>query len=248
MPELPEVETVVRQLNHIVLHKKIHRVIVTDKKVVEEKVSTIAGSRILRIRRHGKYIIIDLSNALFLLIHLGMTGHFHYQAKEQDEKRSSYEKYAVAFFYFDDRSLLTYNSIRKFERMRLLTAGQLKEKLRGRKNANIKTLLMDQKIFAGIGNIYAQEALYHAKIDPRRKAGSLSEEEIKNLYLQLHGLLKKAIEHKGSTVDNYSHMEGSGSFQNYLAVYGRKSCPKGHELKKINIGGRGTSFCIICQK
>src|SRR3989344_3339605 len=130
MPELPEVETVVRQLNHIVLHKKIHRVIVTDKKVVEEKVSTIAGSRILRIRRHGKYIIIELSNALFLLVHLGMTGHFHYvYSKEINKKKEDYEKYAVAFFYLEDKSLLTYNSIRKFERMKLLTANQLNEKM-----------------------------------------------------------------------------------------------------------------------
>jgi len=270
MPELPEVETVIRQLNNIVLHKKIDQVIVKDKTVVEEKVRSIAGSRILKIYRHGKYILIELSSALFLLVHLGMTGHFHYiDSREINKKKEDYEKYAVAFFYFEDKSLLTYNSIRKFERMKLLTANQLnekmfklgpdflskeltlqkfEEKLRMRKNANIKALLMDQKIFAGIGNIYAQEALYYAKIDPRRKAGSLSEEEIKNLYLRLHDLLKKAIEHKGSTVDNYSHMEGSGSFQNYLAVYGRKSCPKGHELKKINIGGRGTSFCIICQK
>ena len=270
MPELPEVQTVVSQLNKRILHHKISKVVIKDTKVVDEIVNSIIGSKVLEVSRHGKYIIIALSNNFYLLVHLGMTGHFHFvESGELEKKRSIYEKYAVAFFNFDNGSLLTYNSIRKFERIKLLTKEQLNEKisrlgpdflskeftfekfeerLKKRKNANIKTLLMDQKVFAGIGNIYAQEVLYITDIDPRRKVSSLSNEDIKNIHFQAINLLKNAILHKGSTVDNYSHMEGSGDFQNYLAVYGKKSCPKGHSLKKINIGGRGTYFCPICQK
>ena len=117
-----------------------------------------------------------------------------------------------------------------------------------KRRANIKTTLLDQKFLAGVGNIYAQEALYHAGIDPRRKIESLSEPELDKLYKELRRLLELAIQHHGSTVDNYSHMEGSGGFQKYLQVYQRKNCPKGHGLKKEYVGGRGTYYCPRCQK
>ena len=107
---------------------------------------------------------------------------------------------------------------------------------------------MDQKFLAGVGNIYAQEALYLAGINPHRKSGSLSAAEIKKLFVSLKNLLKKAVKHHGTTVESYVHIEGSGGFQKYLVVYGRDLCPKKHNLKKINLGGRGTYYCEKCQK
>ncbi|MEK6900196.1 MAG: DNA-formamidopyrimidine glycosylase, partial [Nanoarchaeota archaeon] len=168
-----------------------------------------------------------------------------------------------------DGSFLTHNSIRKFGRMKLVDKKQLQqiidkhgpeplEKdftsavfqqiLSAKKRANIKTVLMDQRVIAGIGNIYAQEALYYAKISPFRPAGSLSSAEVKSLHAHLQKILRQAIEHHGSTVDNYSNLEGSGGFQNYLAVYQRDKCPEGHDIDKAVIGGRGTSYCSSCQR
>ena len=114
--------------------------------------------------------------------------------------------------------------------------------------ANVKTTLMDQSVIAGIGNIYAQEALYFAGISPLRQSGSLSSAEARTLHHHLRRILQEAIEHHGTTVDNYSNLEGSGGFQNHLAVYQQEKCEKKHELIKIVLGGRGTSYCRICQR
>jgi len=128
------------------------------------------------------------------------------------------------------------------------TLRQFQEILAKKARSNIKTMLMDQAVIAGIGNIYAQEALYFAGISPLRQAGSLSSQEAKKIYTEIRRILQQAITHHGSTVDNYSNLEGSGGFQNYLAVYQLERCEKRHALEKINIGGRGTTYCPTCQR
>jgi formamidopyrimidine-DNA glycosylase len=266
MPELPEVETIVQQLKKRVVGKKIKSVEVVDPKVVDRKIKTIISFKIVSARRRAKSIIVELSNDYFLLIHLRMTGHFHYLPKGRKLEPES-EHFVVVKFYFDDGSTLTHNSIRKFGSIKLFNKEQLEKELSKlgpepleisfkefenllgkKKRANIKTTLMDQKVIVGIGNIYAQEILYHAYVDPNRKVGDLSPIEIKKLYGEIKRILKLAIQKHGTTVENYVHIEGSGGFQKYLAVYFKERCPKKHLLKKITLGGRGTYYCPQCQK
>jgi len=265
MPELPEVETIVGQLKKKLVGKKIKFVEVLNRKVVDSKIGKVSVVKVVKVWRRAKSIIIELSGKKFLLVHLRMTGHFHYLPKGK-ELDSKFEKFVVARFHLNNGSVLTHNSIRKFGSIRLLSLEGLEKELSklgvepleinfkkfeeiiGEKKGNIKTTLMDQKVIVGIGNIYAQEALYWAGIDPKRKCGDLSSSEIKKLYNQIGKVLRLAIKHHGTTIDNYAHIEGAGGFQKRLAVYQCKNCPKKHLLKKINLGGRGTYYCSQCQK
>ncbi len=259
MPELPEVATIVRQLQQTVVGKRIKAVEVRDKKVVDKAIPKAIPSTIRQISRRGKYILVHLDNGNILLTHLRMSGHFQYQ-KEPG-------KYTSAIFHFQDGSMLTFNEIRKFGRMTLVkekkvskilsslgpeplacSYPQFQSLLQGKKRSNIKTTLLDQGVLAGLGNIYAQEALYHAKIKPQRAVGTIKEKEIKKLHSAVQSTLRLAIKHCGTTIENYTSLEGSGNFQRFLAVYGQEKCPKKHPLQKIKIGGRGTWWCGRCQK
>ncbi|MBI2666194.1 hypothetical protein HYX13_01130 [Candidatus Woesearchaeota archaeon] len=183
-----------------------------------------------------------------------------------EQRKTPHAKITVRF---NDGSELTFHDIRKFGSFQLFSRNELLQELKKigpeplsekftphllfqllqqKKNANLKTTLMDQSVIAGIGNIYAQEALYRAKIDPKRTAGSINLHEVKKLHFYLQSTLQKAIAAGGSTVDNYSHLEGAGSFQQQLAVYQKDFCPKKHSLQRIVLGGRGTWWCKECQK
>jgi formamidopyrimidine-DNA glycosylase len=266
MPELPEVETIVRQLHAKVAGKVIRKAETYDK-MVDAGIQKLSSVSVQKIWRRAKYIVMELSNGKYILTHLGMTGHFHYV--DQDNIPNNHQRFMVAKFTFADDSFLTHNSIRKFGHMKLVNKKQLEQVLNKhgpeplgkdftvqqfrqilgvKSRANIKTTLMDQSVIAGIGNIYAQEALYFAGISPLRPVGSLAASESKALYIEMRHIMQKAIKHHGTTVDNYSNLEGRGGFQNYLAVYQQEHCPKKHPLQKINLGGRGTSYCHKCQK
>lgn len=266
MPELPEVETIVRQLQEKVAGKAIRKAEVYDA-MVDAKIQKLSSVSIQRVWRRAKYIIMELDDGQYILTHLGMTGHFHYLDKSHIA--NNHERFMVSKLTFSDGSFLTHNSIRKFGHMRLVNKKQLRQVLDKHgpepleKNftvpqfqalltkkfrANIKTTLMDQSVIAGIGNIYAQEALYFAGISPLRQAGSLSAAETKALYAELRRIMQQAIKHHGTTVDNYSNLEGRGGFQNHLAVYQQERCQKKHPLEKITVGGRGTSYCPACQR
>ena len=270
MPELPEVETIVRQLQKKVAGKRIKIAEVYDG-MVDSRIKSIPVVSIRKVWRRAKYIVMELNNGHFILTHLGMTGHFHFVGQNADQKHipHNYKRFMVAKLTFSDGSFLTHNSIRKFGHMKLVNKKQLQQILdkhgpepleksftlqqfqgilAKKARSNIKTMLMGQSVIAGIGNIYAQEALYFAKISPLRQAGSLSGDESKALYTEIRRILQDAITHHGSTVDNYSNLEGSGGFQNYLAVYQQEKCQQKHPLEKITIGGRGTSYCSTCQK
>jgi len=270
MPELPEVETLVQQLKRRLVGKRMSSVEVFDRKVVDVKIKKILPTKILKVWRRAKFIIIELEKRRFLLVHLRMTGHFHYLPKKQQSTpriRES-EKFITARFYLSNGDLLTHNDIRRFGFIKLLdemkieaelaklgpeplskefTKDKFKSLLNLRKKSNIKTILMDQHILAGVGNIYAQEVLYRAKVNPSRKIGSIPPVKMERIYVQLRKVLNSAIKHHGTTVDDYVHIEGTGGFQKYLQVYGRKKCPKKHALKKVNLGGRGTYYCPQCQ-
>ncbi len=257
MPELPEVETVVRQLQSLVVGKEVSTVEVHDSKVVDPSLQEIVPFTIVNVRRHGKWIVFTLNDEMSILGHLRMTGHFHF---------GSYEKYLAGVFHFSDDTFLTHNSIRRFGGLQLLSQEELDVKLSSLgfepldvdekqfvstfvkyPRANVKNKLLDQTFIAGVGNIYAQEALYRARIDPRKKVEDVPVRKLKKLCVELQNVLKLAIHNNGTTVDNYSNLTGKGSFQGMLMVYKQESCPMGHSLSKVKLGGRGTMFCGVCQ-
>ncbi len=259
MPELPEVETIVRQLQSTIQGKIINTVEVRDRKVVDNLIRKATPSTIRRISRRGKYILMHLDNGHVLLTHLRMSGHFQYQ-KEPD-------RYTAAVFHFQDGTKLTFNEIRRFGRMTVVkerkllkilsslgpepldcSSSQFQQSLLKKRRANIKSTLLDQRVLAGLGNIYAQEALYHAGIKPQRTVETLKDKEIRKLHQSIQSTLRLAIKQCGTTIENYTSLEGSGRFQKFLAVYGKENCPKKHRLQKVKIGGRGTWWCGKCQR
>lgn len=267
MPELPEVETIKRELEKAILGKKIIEVCVHNPKVVKEPPiekfkKGLAGATIKNILRKAKVLILELSNGKSLVIHLKMTGQLVYPGKG--------EKSARVTFHFSDGETLDFNDQRLFAELRLLedwrklkfiqglgpepfaiTLGQFKEMLAAKKT-KIKPLLMDQTFISGIGNLYAAEALFRAKIDPQRSAQGLSDKEKELLYKEIKKTLEEAIEHKGSSVDQYVQLSGKpGDYVKYHKVYAREDkpcfvCKK--PIKRIALGGRGTYFCPHCQK
>ncbi len=263
MPELPEVETIVRQLKDKILGRTIIDLKIIDEKVVHKNVAQFLHAPIRSVTRRGKAIIIS-SEKKHLLAHLRMTGHFYHVT---DLKDTSYKRYLTGIFYLDDGSLLTYNEIRRFGSVQYLSEQQLEQFLarfgpeplqmtshhfarhfQRFPGSVIKNKLLDQSVIAGIGNIYAQEALYHAGIRPQRKISSLSSKKLSLLHTELQRILASAIEKNGTSVNTYNHLDGKGDFQDFLAVYQKEKCPKNHPLQRVAIGGRGTYYCKVCQK
>lgn len=267
MPELPEVETIKRELEKAILGKKIAKVSILNPKVIKEPSPArfqkiLAGVKIKKILRKAKLLIIELSNGKFLAIHLKMTGQLIYPGKTS--------KLARVIFKLSNGKNLDFNDGRLFAELRLiddwkklkfiqslgpepfdLPLGKFKEMLQRRKT-KIKPLLLDQTFIAGIGNIYANEALFRAKIDPSRPANSLSNKEQESLFKEIKETLKEAIRHKGSSVDQYVQLSGeNGSYAKYHKVYDRegKACLKCKTpVRRMSLGGRGTYFCPHCQK
>ncbi|RKY32224.1 MAG: formamidopyrimidine-DNA glycosylase [Candidatus Omnitrophota bacterium] len=266
MPELPEVETIKRELEKAVLGKSISEVCILHPKVIrypdpQEFKKGIKGSRIKNILRKAKVLILELSGGKSLVIHLKMAGQLIYPAHSKTGRVS---------FIFSDGTVLDFRDQRLFAELRLvddwrslkfiqglgpepfqISLVRFKEMLSNKKT-RIKPLLMDQAFISGIGNLYAAEALFRAKIDPRRPASSLAGQEKERLFKAIREILKKAIEHKGSSVDQYVKISGEpGNYVRYHKVYDRKDKPCAvckTLIKRIVLGGRGTYFCPRCQK
>jgi formamidopyrimidine-DNA glycosylase len=288
MPELPEVETIKRELFQKIKGKKIVSVEVLTPKTIncsaDKFKKIIENSKIKDVQRRAKLLIIKLSNNYNLAVHLKLTGQFIYKLKTARCDLPE-EKYARLIFTFqnndksDTKSLvrdkLFFNDLRKFAFVKLLNDKKLEELLTEKdfgpepldksftlkifqsllfqkKKTKIKPLLMNQNFLAGVGNIYAAESCFCAKILPTRLAGSLTKEEIKKLYQCLRKILKTAIIRKGSSVNQYVDVFGKkGNYVSLLKVYARegKICLRcGSKIKKINLNGRGTCFCPNCQK
>jgi formamidopyrimidine-DNA glycosylase len=271
MPELPEVETIKRELNKTIINKKIVDVIVNNAKVIrgmdEEKfIKELKNVKIKNIIRKGKLLIFELSSGKSLTIHLKMTGQLVYPR----QGGASLGKATKASFKFTGGKILDFNDVRLFGELKIVDNWQdLKfikelgpepfnidsEKFRqmlAKRKTKIKVLLMDQKIISGIGNLYANEALFRAKIDPRRSANSLSDKEKDLLFEETKNTLSEAIKYKGSSVDNYVQVSGKqGNYVQYHKVYDREGekCLKCKGIiKRIVLGGRGTYICPQCQK
>ncbi|MCK8824014.1 bifunctional DNA-formamidopyrimidine glycosylase/DNA-(apurinic or apyrimidinic site) lyase [Fuchsiella alkaliacetigena] len=271
MPELPEVQTVVDTLSSRIIGLKITEVEVKVEKLIA--LSTVAdfkaeliGKEIKGVRRRGKYIIIELSDDKYLIVHLRMTGQLLYAAQNLE-----LAKHTHVIISFANQHQLRFINKRKFGRIYLVSdfseAGSLAElgpeplsedftldtfkALFENRRGIIKNLLLNQKFLAGLGNIYVDEALYLAGIHPLRKADQISEEELAKLYQAIRKVLKDGIKHRGTTKWDYVDGSGqAGEHQDYLQVYDRKGkncydCAE--QIEKIKVSGRGTYFCPECQ-
>jgi formamidopyrimidine-DNA glycosylase len=285
MPELPEVETIRRDLCKSILNKKMVDVKVSKKSMVEGNLKdfkeNLISNQIVDIARTGKLLIFKLKkDRKYLLAHMRMTGQLVYVLKDKKtpgghnfpKLEELPNKYSHIIISFSDKSKLYLNDMRQFGYMKVVPEEELekiklnfgieplqpnfewekfKNLSKGRKTS-IKAFLLNQKNIAGIGNIYADEILFDAKIRPSRKVGSLSEKELRNIFISSEKIIKKAIQKRGTTFSDYVDGNGhKGSFVSYLKVYDRKdkkckSCKE--KIKKIKLCGRGTYYCPICQK
>ncbi|GAB4335029.1 MAG: DNA-formamidopyrimidine glycosylase [Calditrichia bacterium] len=268
MPELPEVETIARAIRERYLGKEILRVFAWESRIYKdinanEFASRLSGRRINAVHRVGKYLYFDCGDC-YPIFHLGMSGIFL-----QSRTQSKYPQHIHLEIHFKDGSELCFQDVRKFGKIKLsyhppqfpeLGVEPLSEeftlhkfsKMLNLKAVRIKNFLMDQSRVAGIGNIYASEALFRAGIHPLRESNSLNREESEKLYLSIREVLREAIERFGTTYSAYRTVTGeTGENQNFLNVYQRNGlpCPVcGSEIQKIIVNSRSTFFCENCQR
>lgn len=273
MPEKPEVLTVVKSLRPMILNKTITECNVYWDNIIaspttDEFKKKVINQKINDITTRGKFIVIELDD-YSLLIHLRMEGKFMFRKKGE-----SLGKHEHVEFILDDDVSFRFHDVRKFGKMNLinkedtykvkplvelgleyddsnLTKEYLYEKIHSKK-LPIKTVLLDQSIITGIGNIYDDEILFMSSIDPNRRACDVKMEECQAIIDNCRTVLEKAIKLGGTTIKSFTSSEGvHGLFQNELLAHGKagEPCPRcGEILQKIKIGGRGTHYCINCQK
>ena len=267
MPELPEVQTILNGLEKELKGKIIegldsyhNRTLLRDKELSTPPFPAI----IIDLERRGKFILIHLENENTIIIHLGMTGKL-----VLNRASTEISKYERACFIINKKDKLHFIDIRTFGKIIIcpnknvsqylpelgveplskdFNLSYLRKALKTRK-APIKNILMDQKIIAGLGNIYANEILYRAKINPETPASSLSSQQLSRLINTTKTVLNEAIEKNGTSISDYRRIDDKkGEFQNFLQIYQKTFCPKGHPVQKIKQGGRSTYFCPVCQK
>lgn len=274
MPELPEVETIRRDLagevegRGIVACRIHHDDILLDGEAPEAFAARLSGRRIERLDRRAKYLIFRLEGGRILQVQLRMTGRFALGRRRPDPEEFGH---LAAEIDLDDGRTLWYDDVRRLGGFRLMSDADwaraedrlgpeplsdgfgpsvLGEVLAGRR-APVKNLLLDQRLLAGVGNIYASESLHAAGIDPRRPGGELDRPEVERLVSAIRTVLGAALEHAGTTFRNYRAVNGrSGSFQERLAVYGRdgEACRRcGEEVRRIVQAGRSSYHCPGCQ-
>ena len=267
MPELPEVETVRAQLASRLQGRTLARVEILDPRLTRphdlfEVAEELEGRRVEAVERRGKYLLLRLDAGLVLLVHLRMTGGFSFAP-------TSHER---AVLELDDGTALVFRDVRRFGTWLVLgeaeleaylaarngpeplgprfTGAWLRSRLAGRR-APLKAVLLDQRVVAGLGNIYADEALWRAQLHPLRAAGTLGEDEARRLVRAIRVALRAGVARQGSTLRDYAAPDGSaGRMQREFRVYGREGEPCdrcGAPIAKARAGGRGTWFCPRCQ-
>jgi formamidopyrimidine-DNA glycosylase len=274
MPELPEVETIRSKLAPSLTGRRIERVDIRDPRLTRPEppeivAAALEGERIADVRRRGKYLVVVLESGRHLLVHLRMTGNVLHPAPEGAED----DPYLRAVVSLDNRSDVVYRDVRRFGTWELLEAGELDEYFAARRlggepldrsftakglgralagrRAPVKSALLDQRAAAGIGNIYADEALWYARIHPLEPAGELDEAEVAALRTGIRKALRLGIRRQGATLRDYRGADGErGGMQHEFRVYGREGEPCercGTPIAKTRAAGRGTWYCPSCQ-
>jgi formamidopyrimidine-DNA glycosylase len=264
-----------RDLNQLVANKTISEVFLAYGPIVatdiSQFISLLKGATILNVSRLGKQIRFNLDNDRVLLVHLKMTGQFLLESYKGKDPNNWPPHARVAFKLGNGDETLYYRDIRKFGRLRAFNLSGLNDYLKEinlgpdalciseedffqritQKKGRLKAILLDQKIIAGVGNIYADESLFAAGISPLRAGKDLSRKESNLLLFELKRILHLSILNRGSTVENYTGPKGAGSFQDSLLAYGKygENCPKCNKpFAKCTVGGRTSVHCSFCQK
>lgn len=287
MPELPEVETVRRGLEKLIIGRMVKKASSDNEKSFPNATTDVKefliGASVRDVRRRAKVLLIDLSSDYSLLIHLKMTGQLVFVGDERfgaghpsDSLINELpDRSTRVTLEFEDGSKLFFNDQRKFGWMRLMPTievpninfmqkvgpepleadfswQQFAERFGRRAKTSIKAALLDQTVVAGVGNIYADESLWGAKIHPKRLVGSITQPEFKRLYAELRTVMNLAIEKGGSSNHTYINAEGKkGSYMDFARVFRREglTCPRHPDVEviKFKAAGRGTHICPVCQ-
>jgi formamidopyrimidine-DNA glycosylase len=273
MPELPEVETVVRGLRKAVLRREIDKVVYCaphlKKMNTRDFASGLKGRMVSSIERIGKNIFINLNNGALIQVHLRMTGRLIV-----DSGNCDYDCHDHLIIEFaDGKSRLVFRDVRKFGQFIYIPAGRKARYLDGlrlgidaleisaeefirilkSKNRMIKPLLLDQSIVAGLGNIYVDEILFKSRVHPQKISSRISQRKLDEMYGHMQTTLRFAIDNMGTTFDSFSNVNNEpGNFQSYLQAYDNAGnlCPRcgKNRIKKIVVAQRGTHYCPYCQK
>jgi formamidopyrimidine-DNA glycosylase len=275
VPELPEVETVRTRLEPLLVGRRLERVEIHDPRLTRpfdpaRVAAELEGERIVAVDRRGKYLIVRFESGRVLLIHLRMTGNLLHGSGASVPPVDPHQRAVVRL---DDGSDVVYRDVRRFGTwlvvepdelepylrdrvgheplVRSFTTKRLAEALAGRRTP-VKSAILDQRRLAGVGNIYADEALWRARIHPQRPAGEVDLAELKALHGGIRAALKAGIERQGATLRDYRTPDGgSGAMQHEFKVYGREGEPCdrcGTPIEKIRAAGRGTWYCPNCQR
>ena len=273
MPELPEVETIRTGLEPHLAGRTFERVEISDARLTRphdprEVAAELEGETVAAVERRGKYLVVRFETGRVLLIHLRMTGSVLRASREA----AAGDPYVRAVVRLDNGSDVAYRDVRRFGTWLLLEPGELEPYLAerigkeplgtgftarsltdrlARRTAPIKAVVLDQRVFAGVGNIYADDALWWARLHPLRPANTLSADELTALVRGIRRALRLGIARQGATLRDYRNANGqAGEMQAEFRVYGREGEPCvrcGHPIEKTRAGGRGTWFCPNCQ-
>ena len=286
MPELPEVETIRRDLSRVLVGRRVKGLLVRKVNLLKNPRALFAkqlvGATVTQVGRRAKVLCLTLSSGYVLLMHLKMTGQLVWQSPHGALKVGGHpiggvngvpNKFTYITLELSDRAKLYFNDVRQFGYWRLVplvdlpqvlghlgpeplspafTIAALRGSLARRKRTSIKAALLDQTVVAGIGNIYADESLYTAKLKPSRRVGTLTKAELAKLYQAIRHVLTAAVRARGTSFNSYVDGLGrSGTYWEKRLVYGRtgQPCPRCQRpIKKTVVAGRGTHYCSFCQK
>ncbi len=267
MPELPEVQTVLDGVSRVLQSSRIMGLdsyypgtVKVDPDLGDDPFPAAFKEAI----RRGKYMILHLANSISLIVHLRMTGKLVYE-----ENAGSPHKHERARILLEGSAALRFIDPRTFGKITLLKTNNLSSflpklgpeplsdnfqedhllKTLKNRQAPIKNLLLDQRIVAGLGNIYVCELLYRSGIRPDRPGGRISKKNASDIVKHSRDVLSEALAVGGTSISDYRQVDDkSGEFQNFLKVYQKKLCPKGHEVQNLRLAGRSSFFCPICQR
>ncbi len=282
MPELPEVETIKLGLQKYFVGHKIEDVEIKTPKIFTGSPRGVVGAKVKEIRRFAKVLSIDLSNGSSLVIHIKLTGQLIYRGPNLAKTPGLSNKvvggvpgkHTHVIFKLDRGGFLYYNDVRRFGWIKVIKTSDVEKSgfigklgpepfkdltlekfqtILSKSSRPIKVVLMDQEKIGGVGNIYANDALWLAKINPKKESKKLGNEEVKNLYDAIHKVLKEGIKYGGSSELAYVTPDGKeGEYQNHTLAYGHdgEPCNRCHKAKfqKFFLSGRGTYICPVCQK
>ena len=283
MPELPEVETIRRGLKDFILNKKIKKIEVLCNKSFQGQPENAENHTVKDIRRFGKALILDLDNDISLMIHLRMTGQLIYDGAKKERYAAGHPsdnftaklpnkqtrvllKFPDGTLYFNDqrkfgfiknietKDVINDSFIKKLAKEPWdMTTDELYEKFQRHKNSPVKAIILDQSVICGLGNIYADEALFAANIHPERRCGTITREETAKLLKSACAVMDRSIESGGSTMATYVKADGTkGDYlEKFAQVFHREGQPClncGTKIIKIKVAGRGTHICPHCQE